>query len=272
MDAAAWTLVAIVFAIVIVVWLASRSAFAENPEARSFAIGSVLALAPMAAALPATRMLGVVALGVAPVVALSLDHAWASKARVALACAIVLALLHLARAPVVSFMAARSFARTADAFEHRAAWLRERLGDHPADAGIVVARAGWQTVLFAPFAIAPDARMPKRWWVLSLAPHALMLRRGPKTLDIIVAKGKGYLPTGAYDVLRTSDDPLRAGDAFDVVGMHVTVVEGGGTSGPGRARFEFAEPFDDLVWIEDSREGWKDAPPPALGFGAPLDP
>jgi hypothetical protein len=217
-------------------------------------------------------MLGVVALGVAPVVTLALAHAWTSKARLALVCALALAFLHFARAPVVSFLAARSFARTATAFEQRAAWLRARVNDRPADAEIVVARAGWQTVLFAPFALDPDARMPKRWWVLSLAPHALMLRRGPTTIDILVAKGKGYLPTGAYDVLRSSDDPLRAGDTFHVAGMNVTVIEGGSSSGPGRARFELDEPLGDLVWIEDSREGWKDAPPPALGYGAPLDP
>jgi hypothetical protein len=272
MDAAAWTLVAIVAGIALVAWLASRRPLAEKPEARAFAFGSVLALVPMVAALPATRMLGVGALGVAPVVAMALDHAWNTKARLALACALVLSFFHLARAPVVSFLAARSFRKTGDAFGDRVTWLRKRLDERPVDAKVVVARAGWQTVLFSPFALDPDARMPKKWRVLSLAPHALMLRRGPTSVEILVAKGKGYLPTGAYDVLRTSDDPLRAGDAFDVAGMHVTIVEGGGQGGPGRARFDFDEPLDDSVWIEDSRAGWQDAPPPRLGFGAPLDP
>ena len=278
MNAAPWVLVVFVPLGAGLVAIAIRDALAAHDDAKrrvaaSFVAGSFLALVPMVAALPATRLLGVAALGVAPAVASIIDRAWTSRrASITFVFAAILAFFHVARAPVTSFLEARSFRKTAVTFGERAAWLRGRLDGKPADAKVVVARAGWQTVLFSPFAIDPDARMPKRWWVLSLAPHALMLRRGPRSIEIVVARGRGYLPTGAYDVLRASDDPLRTGDELDVRGMHVTVLEGGGQSGPGRVRFDFDEPLESLVWIEDSRDGWRDAPPPQLGFGAPLDP
>lgn len=245
---------------------------------RALVLGSVLALLPMVAVLPAPRLLGCAMLGIAPVVAIALDHAWwparaetGARGDFASLLAVLLGFFQLVHGPVTSFLSARFFHQTSTDFVARTEWLRARVNEKPLEAKIVVARAGWQTVLFSPFALEPDGRLPKRWWVLSLVPHALILRRGERSIDLVVPKGRGYFPTGPDDLFRSEDRPLHAGDEVDVPGLHAKVIEGG-EHGPGRVHFDFDRKLESLVWIADGKEGWRDASPPRLGFGMPLDP
>ena len=53
--------------------------------------------------------------------------------------------------------------------------------------------------------------------------------------------------------------------------MRAHVVEVG-ESGPGRVHFEFDEKLEDIVWIADGKDAWKDIELPQRGFGIPLDP
>ncbi len=279
MDARWWIVVVFVLVIALLIALPTRRALAAQDEdarrsAHALLVGSTLALVPMVTVLPSPRLLGVAMIGVAFAIAIALDHAWFSSSATndfASLVVVLLGFMHLVHGPVTSFLSARFFHETSTNFTERTAWLRERVDNDPLDAKIAVARAGWQTVLFSPFALDPDGRLPKRWWVLSLVPHALMLRRGPNSLDLIVPKGRGYFPTGPDDLFRSTDLPLHAGDEIHVPGMRAKVIEDG-QNGPGRVHFEFEQKLESIVWIADGKDEWKDVPPPQIGFGMPLDP
>jgi hypothetical protein len=284
MDTSPWIVSTFILVIALLVAGPIRRALAAQPETvartgRAFLFGSMLALLPMVAVLPTPRLVGVAMLGIAFIVALTLEHAWFGKpaelgderAGFAGIIVVLLAFFHLVHGPVTSFLSTRFFHETSSDFTLRSAWLRDRVDDKPLEAKIVVARTGWQTVLFSPFAIEPDGALPARWWVLSLVPHALMLRRGERTVELVVPKGRGYFPTGPDDLFRSADTPLHAGDEASIPGLHVKVLEVG-ESGPGRVRFDFDQKLESLVWIADGKDGWRDVPPPQIGFGMPLDP
>lgn len=282
MDTRPVFVVTFILVVALFVAVPIRRALAAQPDdtrrvGPALLLGSMFALVPMLAVLPTPRLLGVAMLGIAYVVAVTLDHAWFSEAArtaepgLASVIVVLLAFFQLVHGPVTSFLSTRYFHETSTNFTEQSAWLRERVDNKPLEAKIVVARTGWQTVLFSPFALEPDGALPERWWVLSLVPHALMLRRGDRTVELIVPKGKGYFPTGPDDLFRSADTPLHAGDEATVPGLHVKVLEAG-ESGPGRVRFDFDDKLESLVWIADGANGWRDVPPPQIGFGMPLDP
>jgi hypothetical protein len=278
-DTQALLLGAFILIVGVLILLTIRRALAaQRDEARraggAWLLGSLLAMLPMTAVLPSSRLLGISAVGVAPVVALVIDHEWfeprVTHAGVFNVVALLLGFFHLVHGPVTSFLASRFFYDTSHDFAERAAGLRRRIGD-PADAEVVMARAGWQTVLFSPFALERDGTLPRRWWVLSLAPHALILRTGARTIDLLVPRGKGYFPTGPDDLFRSEDNALPAGYEVRVPGMHVKILDVG-EHGPVRIRFDFDKKLESLVWVADGKDAFLDATPPRIGFGLPLDP
>ena len=259
-----------------------RALAAQTREVRgagaAWLLGSTVAMLPMTAVLPSSRLLGISALGVAPVVAIVVEHAWFQSdevprrgtAGLANLVALLLAFFHLVHGPVTAFLASRFFYDTSRDFAERAEGLRRRIGD-PTEAKVVMARAGWQTVLFSPFALDPHGTLPARWWVLSLAPHALMLRTGEQSIDLLVPRGKGYFPTGPDDLFRSEDAALPSGYEADVPGMHVKILDVG-EHGPIRIRFDFDQKLESLIWVSDGKDAFLDATPPRIGFGLPLDP
>ena len=283
MDAKPYALAAFVLVVAVLIAVPVRRALRAQDDrtrkvGRALLAGSVVALLPMVAVLPSPRLLGVAVLGMAPVVAITLEYAWfpanagdAVRGDLASVLAVLLGFFHLVHAPVTSFLSTRFFHETSTDFVDRTAWLRDRVDDKPLEANIVVARASWQTILFSPFALDRDGRMPHRWWVLSLVPHALLLRTGESTIDLVVPKGRGYFPTGPDDLFRSEDQPLHAGDVVHVPGLTAKVIEGG-EHGPGRVHFVFDQKLESLVWVTDGKKSWHDAPPPRVGFGMPLDP
>jgi hypothetical protein len=98
-----------------------------------------------------------------------------------------------------------------------------------------------------------------------------MIRRGERVVELLVPKGRGYFPTGPNDLFRSEDEPLHAGDEVTVPGLRATVLETG-EHGPARLRFEFDKKLESMVWVADGKDGWRDVPPPPIGFGMPLDP
>jgi len=285
MDTNAWVVAGFILTLAVLVAVPMRRAFAAQTTdvqrmGRAFLLGSVVALLPMVAVLPTPRLVGVAMIGVAFVVGMTLDHAWfpeahnetnEQRADFASVIVVLLGFFHLVHGPMTSFLSTRYFHETSTNFTDRSAWLRDRVDNKPLEAKIVVARTGWQTVLFSPFALEARGTLPERWWVLSLVPHALMLRRSDRTVELIVPKGRGYFPTGLDDLFRSADLPLHAGDEASVPGLHVKVLEAG-ESGPGRVRFDFDQKLESLVWIADGKDGWRDVPPPQIGFGMPIDP
>ena len=244
-------------------------------DLRWLAAGSLLALVPVLAAAPSSRLIAVSVLGTAPLVAALIDHAWLSGAasvlpdqRLRLA-AIALGFLHLVHGPAISWFTSRALQATSVESAASARWLRDRIGDTSA-AGVVVTRAAWQSV--GPLAVDPP-RVPARWRVLVIARHALALRTNDRTLEVVIPRGEGFYPAGSNDLFRSDDDPIRTGDEVDVPGMHVTVVDAG-ISGPARMRFVFDRSLDDpsLTWVAQTAATYKSSSPPGVGFGARLDP
>jgi hypothetical protein len=279
MDVAPWLVALAVVALVVVIALPLRATLADQPADRRraalvFVVGSLLAMIPMVGVAPSARLLGVVMLGTAPLVALILERAWFAPKPVAGRFglfAVLLAFFHLVHGPVTTFLQSKLYYDISTGFLERARSLAERCDDKPEDAKIVLARSSVEIVLFLPFALRDDNRLPARWWVLSLSSHALMVRRGERVVELLVPKGRGYFPTGPNDLFRSEDEPLHAGDQVTVPGLHATVLETG-ERGPARLRFEFDQKLESLVWVADGKEGWRDVPPPRIGFGEPLDP
>lgn len=279
MESSAWLVAVAIVPLIIVLALGLRATLRDQPDDRrrralGWIVGSTLAMVPMVGVAPSSRLLGVVVLGVAPLVALVLERAWfAAQPRTGNfgLFAVLLAFFHLVHGPVQTFLSSKLYYDVSNLFLERARMLTERVDGKPSEAKIVLARSSWEIVLFLPFALTDDNKLPGRWWVLSLSPHTLMIRRSDRVVELLVPKGRGYFPTGPNDLFRSMDDPLHAGDEVRVPGMHATVLDTG-EHGPARVRFEFDQKLESLVWVADGARGWRDVPPPQVGFGAPLDP
>jgi hypothetical protein len=252
--------------------LAPEPAFA----ARALVWGSLLALAPTLAVVPAFRLLGVAMIGVAATTAILLEHAWFSaEARsgtgsplVTLA-ALLLAFAQLVHGPVTATIAARLHRRDGQDFAARVAAIARHVGEPTsADVGIVRGMAG---IFFAPFALDPRGRQPRRWRVLSHAGHVLVLRPDARTVELVVPENRSLYPIGVINLYRPVGSPLREGDVVRTADMTVTILEIG-ELGPRRARFVFDEAPAAVRWIADNFDGTAAVELPPVGQGAPFDP
>ena len=279
MEVEPWVVALAIVPLVVVLGLALRATLREQPDDRKRAalallVGTLFAMVPLVGVATSARLLGIIMFGVAPLVALMLERAWFIAEPVTGkygVFAVVLAFFHLVHGPVMTFFQSIVYYEASSGFLDRARSLAKRCDGKPEDAKIVLARSSWEIVLFLPFALRDDNVLPARWWVLSLSPHTLMLRRGERVVELLVPKGHGYFPTGPNDLFRSEDHPLHAGDEVTVPGLHAKVLETG-ERGPARLRFEFDDKLDSLVWVADGKDDWRDVPPPQIGFGMPLDP
>jgi hypothetical protein len=243
-------------------------------------VGSVIALVPTLAVVPARRLLGVSMIGVALVVALLLDHAWFPKvgepnvargrgASLSALVALLLGFAHLVHAPGTSWLAGRQHQLDSTDFTTRIAWLRERVGD-PTKSRIGVLR-GMAGVFFAPFALDRRGRPPLRWCVLSQPGHVLALRRDEHTLDLIAVPSRSLYPAGERNLYRSIDAPLRVGDQVVVPGLRVTILDVN-EFGARSVRFVFDDDPDALLWLTDTLEETHEVLLPREGFGEPFEP
>ena len=285
LGASRWMLGGIVLVVAVALVVPVRRAFAAlEPRERTSAIwllvGSMLALVPVLAVVPARRLLGVSMIGIAVVVALLGERVWfpakgepnVSRGRaagVASLAALGLGFAHLVHGPGTAYLQARQHRLDAADFASRVSWLRRRSGD-PTKAEIGVIR-GMAGVFFAPFALDPHGKTPARWCVLAQAGHVLALRRDALTIDLVATKGRGLYPIGERNLYRAEGAPLRAGATIRVTGLQVTVLEAG-EAGPQSARFVFDKDPGALLWISDTFDETKEVELPAEGFGEPYDP
>ena len=284
-GAARWLLAAIVcLAAAALVVPVRRALAALAPPARNAAlwllVGSVLALVPTLAVVPARRLLGVSMIGVSVVVALLLERAWfpaegepnvsrGRAASLASLAALALGFAHLVHGPGTAWLQARQHRHDAADFQARVAVLRARVGDpNQAEVGVVRGLAG---AFFAPFALDARGRTPKRWCVLSHAGHVLALRRDALTLDLIASEGRGLYPIGERNLYRNEGAPLHTGDTIAVRGLQVTVLEAG-EAGPRSARFVFDTDPGAFTWLNDAFEDTLAVELPQPGFGEPFEP
>ncbi|MBX3187987.1 MAG: hypothetical protein KF819_13270 [Labilithrix sp.] len=285
LGASRWILVGLVATAALGMNVVLRRALSPlSPRARARAtwllVGSLIAIAPTLAVVPARRLLGVSMLGVALVVALVIDHVWFptreedKKPRdragiLASLAALGLGFAHLVHGPGTSWLASRQHRMDGGEFADRVTWLRSKVPEtSTSELGVVRGMAG---AFFTPFALDRRGQTPARWWVLSQAGHVLVLRRGERTLEMIATPGRGLFPVGERNLYRSSSQPLRAGDELVVPGMRVTVLEVG-EAGPRIARFDFDEDPERIFWVTDGFDDMKEAKLPRLGLGAPFDP
>lgn len=284
-GAARWILAAIVGVAAVGLYVPVRRALsALSPAARNAAVwmlvGSVLSLVPTLAVVPARRLLGISMVGVSLVVALLLERAWfplpgeanvsrGRAASLASLAALGLGFAHLVHGPGTSWLQARQHRVDAADFQSRVSLLRSRIGD-PTRASVGVVR-GLSGAFFAPFALDPRGRTPRKWCVLSHAGHVLVLRRDVLTVDLVAAEGRGLFPSGERNLYRSEAIPLRVGDHIAVRGLSVTILEVG-EAGPRSARFVFDSDPGDLVWINDAFEDTLAVELPQPGFGEPFEP
>ena len=284
-GASAWTTALLALAVVAVAVIPLRRTLAAlEPRAREHArallVGSGLALVPVLAVDPSPRVLGAAMLGLAPVLALVMDHAWfpvtppgrRGAAELTGLVALGIGFAQLVHAPITAWMIGEHYRRTSVDFVASVADLRGRMGD-PAKGQLLVLRGG-PSSFFVPFALAATGPMPARWRVLSTTGHALGLRLDARTLDLVVPKDHSMLSWFSWDLFRNTATTFQVGQVVRTPGLTATVLEVG-DEGPRRVRFELDRDLDDPdnVWITESTRGeFPAATPPRLGFGQVYEP
>ena len=220
-------------------------------------------------------------IGVAASVALLLDHAWfgagaaagprRGAAELTGLAALLMGFAHLVHGPATSWLVGRHYFTSATDFKAYAKTLRDRIGD-TARAEVVVVR-GMGASFFMPFALDERGAPPARWRMLAQTGHALAMRRGPRTLDLIVPRGQSLYPIDHANLFRSQASRLQKGDVLQVPGVRATIVEAS-RKGPRVVRFDFERELESppLFWISERFRGFHEAPLPELGFGQPFDP
>jgi hypothetical protein len=280
-----WTVAALAIAVIALAIVPLRHVFASleprfRARARVLLVGSHFALLPVLAVDPSPRVLGAAMLGLSPVFALVMAHAWfpvtlperRGAAEMTGLLALGIGFAQFIHAPATAFMIGEHYRRTSVSFVASVADLRERLPDPPHDE-LVVLRGG-PSSFFMPFALAGSGSMPGRWRVLATTGHALGLRRDARAMELVVPRGQSMLSWFSWDLFRNTATTFQVGQVVDTPGLKATVLEVG-PEGPRRVRFELDRDLDDPtnVWITESSKGeFPEAKPPRPGFGQPYDP
>lgn len=280
-----WTIGGFAVGIVAIAALPVRHVLgALSPDARRRAqallAGSTLSLLPVLSVDPSPRVLGAAMLGLCPVFALVMDHAWFPESLPARRgvteltglAALGIGFAQLVHAPITTWMIGEHYRRTSVDFVDAVADVRTRL--HAAHADELVVLRGGPSSFFLPFALAATGDMPARWRVLSTTGHALGLREGPMTLDLVVPRDHSMLSWFSWDLFRNTATTFHEGQSLETPGLTATILELG-KEGPRRVRFTLDRNLDDpaSLWIAESAKGaFPSVTPPGLGFGQPYEP
>jgi hypothetical protein len=257
--------------------LRARIAAGSERDPSWLLVGSLVSIAPVLAVAPHPRLLGTCMVGTAACVASLLEASWwpASNeprrggAEWSALVAILLGFAHFVHAPVASWQTGRHFRGFSNYFEENAARIVEEIPDDPS-AHVVVLR-GLGASFYLPFAIQERFGRSARWSILAQGDHVLVLRTGPRTLELVAPAGACVFAGGQDQLYRGEDERFRVGQVVAVRGMRVTILEMNGTR-PRRVRIEFDESFDapNLAWLSEDGVRVAKAALPAIGFGLPL--
>jgi hypothetical protein len=174
------------------------------------------------------------------------------------------------RAPFDTLAVMRASSRGARAYAERIGWVHDHVQRGRSTIFVVRANSP-ETTLWAPSVLGDAA--PDRWRVLSVGSgRSLLLRTGPRTLEL-VASERPLFNVGPDDLFRNLDE-LMVGDTVDVPGMRATVLQIDERQMPRRLRFELDRDVEDpsLEWIAEGDSGFRQEPPPPVGYGAPIVP
>jgi len=280
------TLALVALVVIPLVAIAVQKTLAKlDVEQRSWAswmlCGSLLSLTPVLAVLPSPRLVGVSLLGAAPLVARVPERAFfhstsqkvepmprRASAEITSVMAVLLGFFHLVHAPGTSFLITHRMRETAESFAVHAADLRSRLKD-PTNAEVLVVRAT-AGPFFLPFAVGDRHAPPARWRILAHTGHALFLRRGPRTFDLIAPPEQCLFPAPG-NLFRSLDHKLAVGDELTLPGLHAKVLEVD-AQGPRIVRFNVDRDADapTYTWITETKDGFPEVKLPEIGLGEPF--
>jgi len=125
---------------------------------------------------------------------------------------------------------------------------------------------------FLPFSLEANGRPPAYFRILCHAGHVLVLRRGPRALELLGTEENGLYPAGDGNLFLDSHHRVEVGQIFVVPGMTVTVLEVLPDGRPRSARFDFERDLEEAHWLHEAAYGFPVATPPEEGFGTPFDP
>ena len=245
-------------------------------DAIALLAGSVLALLPVLAVSPTPRLLGVNSIGMSAIVALVVDHAWfRSEAKVADLTGLVatgLAFVHFIYGPTSAWLTCEQLRKTSSAFAIEAARLGKTVDDF-ANADLVVIR-GLGGMFFGPFSLDRKATPVAHWAILAQTGHVLVLRKDPRTIEVILPTGRTLYPTGDANLFRSDAEPMKPNDTLTAQGIRATVVKIGDGGAPSDVLFAFDRNLDDraLRFLSERFDGFRDVTLPEPGFGMPLEP
>lgn len=249
----------------------------ERRSLRALLLGSVLALVPVLSVAPSPRTLGVATLGVACAIGVLVDRSWyrvaaekdeAHGGELMRGAAAILVFARLVHGPGIAFSSLVAVRESALQFAASAQAVGARVDAAPRH-DVNVLRGEWETMLWAPFALNARHEAPAHWRVLTLAHHALVLRKDEHTLEIVAPRDTGIFPVGEDDLFRSETAPVVIGEDVSVGGITVTSFALPKSIG---VRVTFDEPIDDDgIWIAQKGVELVDCAPPKPGFGVPLD-
>lgn len=249
-------------------------ALKERPEARFYAAGMLAATVPIAGTFPADRLLTVVGLGGAGLLAVVVQHWQQSEALARWRVVGLVGLLayHAVLAPLLLPIRVRSMSgvRRSLAVFDRSVADDASIQDKTV---VVVHSPNDGLVGYLPFIRASERRpRPARLRVLAGSLGAVEVRRvDDRTLQI--RPDDGYLAEVANRIQRGLSRPFEPGDVIQMPDLRVTVLDVTGDGRPAEATFEFDAPLDDpkLVWRRWSFDHFEPWSPPAVGETVRLD-
>jgi hypothetical protein len=221
--------------------------------ARFWALGMLLAAAPVSASLPGERLLIAVGFGAAPLLARLLLDAQILNPEVRLphgarrGLISALVVLHLVVAPAALPVRACAFGPIASASARFDAGLPREPSIR--DKTVVVLNAPF-TILLSYLQIAraqQDVPRPAHLYWLSTAGSQTHVTRTAAN-ELLVDQDLGFLSRPEDTHYRADLSGLRAGTRIDRAGMQVEVVSSLPDGRPGSVRFRFAEPLESMQY------------------------
>jgi hypothetical protein len=254
-------LLALAVVMIILLAVAMTRLWREDPVARFFASGLLLAAVPICATAPGERLLVFVSFGAMGLVARFLASAVGRER----AAAVFLGLAHVVFAPVVLVLKAGSVP-----FAVPNAIVDASIPATPEVEGKTVLLVDPPSDLFSMVLIASRlARgMPRPAHVRSLAPVTAALRATRvDARSLLLRPDHGFLEHELERGWRSPERPLLAGSVVELPGLAVTVTDSTSDGRPAEALFRFDVPLEDpsLLWLKWDHGRFTAWSPPAVG-------
>lgn len=237
-------------------------------------VGSGLALLPVIAVVPASRLLGAAMLGVAPAAAALMEVAWfraetipqRGARELVATLAVLMGFAHLVHAPVVTWLECDHHHRASHDSAALAATMPPLTDDF--EHAEIVSLRGMGASSFAPFALRGP--MPRSYRVLAETPHVLVLRVDEDAFELVSPREHGLFPRGEGNLYRPLALSSEIGEVYEMpeATLTVTDVEVGI---PVSATVVLRPTAGERRLVHQTTEGFMPVPLPPVGFGVTLD-